>query len=95
MKLYHGSNIVIDRIDLSKCKPYKDFGQGFYLTEIKEQAEQMIRDSDWICDPLAKRDFCRTIGITEEEFDQTADKFANQEILQKDANGHWRRKDLI
>ena len=61
----------------------------------KEQAEQMIRDSDWICDPLAKRDFCRTIGITEEEFDQTADKFANQEILQQDANGRWRRKDLI
>lgn len=24
MKLYHGSNIVIDQIDLSKCKPYKD-----------------------------------------------------------------------
>ena len=24
MKLYHGSNIVIDQIDLSKCKPYKN-----------------------------------------------------------------------
>lgn len=24
MKLFHGSNIVIDQIDLSKCKPYKD-----------------------------------------------------------------------
>lgn len=24
MKLYHGSNIVIDLIDLSKCKLYKD-----------------------------------------------------------------------
>ena len=24
MKLYHGSNMVIDQIDLSKCKPYKD-----------------------------------------------------------------------
>lgn len=23
MKLYHGSNIVIYQIDLSKCKPYK------------------------------------------------------------------------
>ena len=43
MKLYHGSNMVIERIDLSKCKPYKDFGQGFYLTEIKEQAEQMAK----------------------------------------------------
>lgn len=29
MKLYHGSNMVIEQIDLSKCKPYKDFGQDF------------------------------------------------------------------
>ena len=29
MKLYHGSNVVIENIDLAKCKPYKDFGQGF------------------------------------------------------------------
>ena len=43
MKLYHGSNIMIERIDLSKCRPYKDFGQGFYLTEIKEQAEHKAR----------------------------------------------------
>ena len=43
MKLYHGSNLVIEQIDLSKCRPYKDFGQGFYLTEIREQAEQMAR----------------------------------------------------
>lgn len=41
MKLYHGSNTKIEEIDLSKCKPYKDFGQGFYLTEIREQAEKM------------------------------------------------------
>lgn len=43
MKLYHGSNTIIEQIDLTKCRPYKDFGQGFYLTEIKEQAEQMAR----------------------------------------------------
>lgn len=41
MKLYHGSNTAIARIDLARCKPYKDFGQGFYLTEIEEQAVQM------------------------------------------------------
>ena len=61
----------------------------------KDQAEQMIKDSDWICDPLAKRDFCRTIEITEEEFDRVVDRFANQELLIKDVNGHWRRKDLM
>lgn len=43
MKLYHGSNVVIEEIDLAKCKPYKDFGQGFYLTEIKEQAFEMAK----------------------------------------------------
>lgn len=32
MKLYHGTNLDIKDIDLSKCRPYKDFGQGFYLT---------------------------------------------------------------
>ncbi|WP_295729056.1 DUF3990 domain-containing protein [uncultured Muribaculum sp.] len=41
MTLYHGSNIEIDRIDLDKCRPYKDFGKGFYLTDIRRQAERM------------------------------------------------------
>ena len=41
MILYHGSNLKIDEIDLAKCKPYKDFGQGFYCTTIKKQAEFM------------------------------------------------------
>lgn len=36
--LYHGSNIRITNIDLSQCHPYKDFGQAFYLTTVKEQA---------------------------------------------------------
>lgn len=43
MKLYHGSNTFIERIDLARCRPYKDFGQGFYLTGIEEQAVQMAR----------------------------------------------------
>ena len=41
MRLYHGSNIVIDNINLAMCRPYKDFGQGFYLTDIEEQAQNM------------------------------------------------------
>ncbi len=41
MVLYHGSNIDVKTIDLAMCRPYKDFGKGFYLTEIKEQAEKM------------------------------------------------------
>jgi hypothetical protein len=41
--LYHGSNREIDRIDLSKSRPYKDFGRGFYTTQYKEQALAMAR----------------------------------------------------
>lgn len=43
MRLYHGSNVDIQEINLAMCRPYKDFGQGFYLTVIREQAENMAR----------------------------------------------------
>lgn len=41
MILYHGTNADISDIDLAKCAPNKDFGQGFYLTDISKQAEYM------------------------------------------------------
>lgn len=51
MILYHGSNVAIDKIDLNLCKPYKDFGRGFYLTDIQSQAEDMairrVKLADW------------------------------------------------
>ena len=40
MSLYYGNNIVIDNINLAMCRPYKDFGRGFYLTDIEEQAKK-------------------------------------------------------
>ena len=43
MIFYHGSNANVTKIDLLKCRPYKDFGQGFYLTDIREQAVQMAQ----------------------------------------------------
>ena len=38
MKLYHGSNIEIDFIDLSKGRHGKDFGKGFYVNPDYSQA---------------------------------------------------------
>lgn len=75
MKLYHSSNMVIEQIDLSKCKPYKDFGQGFYLTEIKEQAEQMARRTSAIYggEPV----------VTEFEFDEAALNTLSVKIYQE------------
>ena len=58
----------------------------------KEQAELYIKESDHILDPLAKKDFCKTLGITLEHFDNIVDKHANRELVAKDVNGVWRRK---
>ena len=38
MILFHGSNAEVSGIDLSKCGKYKDFGQGFYVTSLRQQA---------------------------------------------------------
>ena len=39
--VYHGSTSLIDKIDVSKGKPYKDFGRGFYVTESKYHASSL------------------------------------------------------
>lgn len=41
MILYHGSNVEVNEIDLNRSEVGKDFGVGFYLTAIKDQAERM------------------------------------------------------
>jgi hypothetical protein len=43
MMLYHGSNMDFEKIDLGKCRPFKDFGKGFYTSPIQEQAWLMAR----------------------------------------------------
>lgn len=80
MRLYHGSNIIIEQIDLSKCRPYKDFGQGFYLTAIKKQAEQMARRTSAIYggEPI----------VTEFEFDESALSFLSVKMF-KDPSEEW------
>ena len=41
--LYHGSYCEVKEPDLTKCAKRKDFGQGFYLTTSKEQAENFLK----------------------------------------------------
>ncbi len=43
MILFHGSNTDIQKIQLSFCRPCKDFGRGFYLMDIFEQAFNMAK----------------------------------------------------
>ena len=41
MILYHGSNVEIAKIDLNRGRRGKDFGQGFYLSADRDQAQMM------------------------------------------------------
>lgn len=43
MKLYHGSDVKIAQIDLSKSMKGKDFGQGFYLSADYQQAMNIAK----------------------------------------------------
>jgi hypothetical protein len=64
MKVFHGSNVKIDAIDLSRGLPYKDFGQGFYVTTIVHHAENRAIDT--------AKDFGGKPVVTSFEFDETA-----------------------
>jgi len=44
MILYHGSYSHFEKIDLSKGRKFKDFGQGFYTTKIESQALQWAKN---------------------------------------------------
>ena len=41
MRLYHGTNVDFEQIDLTKSNRFKDFGKGFYLTDIRSQAVEL------------------------------------------------------
>ncbi|GHV48198.1 hypothetical protein FACS1894181_03320 [Bacteroidia bacterium] len=45
MKLYHGTNVEFDCIDLAKCPPDRDFGQAFYTTNIKAHAQRRAQEA--------------------------------------------------
>ncbi len=41
--LSRGGYIKVDKIDLSRCKPNKDFGKGFYVTKFRNHAEDWAK----------------------------------------------------
>ena len=76
MKLYHGTNVDFDMIDLTKSNKYKDFGQGFYLTDIRSQAEELAAKKS--------RLFGGYPVIQEYEFDESLLSSAELKVLKFD-----------
>jgi hypothetical protein len=61
MRVFHGSYLQIDEIDLSKAEKNKDFGKGFYVTKFRNHAEE------W-ADRIASRNGLTKGVVTEFEF---------------------------
>jgi hypothetical protein len=82
MKVYHGSYTAISLIDLSKCEKYRDFGQGFYVTRYRRQAEE------WAGKIGLKH---HTQGVvTEFEFFESAFSSWEYRVLRfEDYSGEW------
>ena len=82
MKLYHGSNIRIEQIDLEKSKPNKDFGKGFYLSENETQAMEMAS--------FKSMQLGGEPGVTEFEFDEKVMNSAHLRIrIFNDYSEEW------
>jgi hypothetical protein len=78
MKVYHGSYIEIEQIELAKCLPQKDFGQGFYVTGFRHHAEKWAK-------VIGKKH--RTKGFVT-EFDYTESPFAQRICKIKHFDGY-------
>ena len=65
MILYHGSNVEIEEILLSKGRHGKDFGRGFYLSADYMQAVRMSEN-------VVRREGNGTPFVTKFEFDETS-----------------------
>lgn len=65
MKLYHGSNVEIEYVDLSRGRRGKDFGKGFYANPDYMQAVEF-------CSNVVRREGSGIPIVTSFEFDESA-----------------------
>ena len=65
MKLYHGSNVEIEYVDLSRGRRGKDFGKGFYANLDYMQAVEF-------CSNVVRREGSGIPTVTSFEFDESA-----------------------
>ena len=65
MKLYHGSNVEIEYVDLARGRRGKDFGKGFYANPDYMQAVKF-------CSNVVRREGSGIPTVTTFEFDESA-----------------------
>jgi len=90
-RLYHGSNVAIEQIDLSRSKRGKDFGQGFYLNASPDQAMAMaVRTTRFLNDgqPMLScfefdEDEANELGLTIKIFPDYSEEWAEFVVMNR------------
>ena len=94
MILYHGSNIAVTVPDLSKSKPYKDFGKGFYLSAHIDQAQRMAEQRTLILQtgsPTVTRfqfdeQWLQSAELKVKTFESYSEEWAQFVLMNRDTN---------
>ena len=87
IKVYHGSTYLFEVIDVSKGKPYKDFGRGFYVTENFNHAKTLAIRNKMIETEQYNRDINAYVYTFEFDLISTKKNFNIKEF--KDADLTW------
>ncbi|MCF0184763.1 MAG: DUF3990 domain-containing protein [Bacteroidaceae bacterium] len=98
MRLFHGTNVRFERIDLALSKPNKDFGPGFYLSDDREQAEAMAESKVLMSggEPRVMEfefDAEQATGLRMLRFDEYSREWAEFIVMNRDRNVRAKRHD--
>lgn len=94
-----------DFVFVNQMVKYFKYGFGKVTDEVcelirsghmtREKGFELVHKYDGTCSPAYIERFCGYIGITEEEFWQTANSYRNRDIFEQDAQGAWQMKAAI
>ena len=93
IRLYHGSNVMVRKPDLSCSKPFKDFGKGFYLSDNYDQAyemacqkvKQLCRGKEEVAVFLFDERLLTSSDLSVRIFDDYSEEWAKFVIMNRDS----------
>lgn len=102
MILYHGTNVDFSSIDLKKSRPNKDFGQGFYLSGNRRQAEELAAARVELTGGEAivlEYDFDEALldsgALRVKRFDDYTEEWAKFILANRNGDGHVHDYDIV
>ena len=93
MEIYHGSYTSVQTPEIIKGKFTKDFGEGFYCTELKRQAEKWARRYDT---PVVSIYEYKPLGELKILcFDDMTDEWLDFIVANRSGLNKWKEYDYI